>query len=185
MRIIGGKYKSRRIKVPAGLKVRPTADRVRESLFNILGGQFEGISVLDLFAGSGALGLEALSRGAETAAFVDNSPASLAIIKENIESLELEDYCRTVFANLEKGVGALTHKADGFNLIFLDPPYSKGLINTCLTLIDKASLISPGATAVAESATSEDLPKELGSWILTDQRIYGQTKLSFYEYSKK
>lgn len=161
------------------MRVRPTSDRVRESVFGILGDRVIGARVLDLFAGVGALGLEALSRGAETAVFVDNHPDSLAAIRRNIQTLGLETSTRLVRRDLMRGLGNWTEETP-FDLVFLDPPYGKKLVERALTGVLRVGLVASGAWAVAEFATRDEvIPPD--DWTLTDRRQYGGTVVAFFE----
>jgi len=180
VRIIGGKYRGRRVFVPRSLTVRPTADRVREAIFNILGAKVEGCRVLDLFAGSGALGLEALSRGAAAAVFVDKRPEALLAVKRNIELLGLKKSTRTFKIDLNKGPGPLRKESEPFDLVFIDPPYGRNLIQRTLDLISRFNLTTPEALVVAEHSHKENLHQVSENWLLTEQRIYGQTKVAFF-----
>ena len=180
MRIVGGTHRGRRLFVPKGLMIRPTADRVKEAIFNVLGPWIEGKSVLDLFAGSGSLGLEALSRGAREVVFVDNHPQSLAAIKRNIETLGLGDRARLMRLDLTRGPGRLAERADAFSLFFLDPPYGQNLAGHALNLIERNGLVDPEAVAVVEHSRRDSLDAlDESAWFLERERKYGQTKVSF------
>ncbi|MBW2060147.1 MAG: 16S rRNA (guanine(966)-N(2))-methyltransferase RsmD [Deltaproteobacteria bacterium] len=182
MRIIGGKYRGRRLIVPRGLAVRPTADRVREAIFNILGPGVEGRKVLDLFAGTGALGLEAMSRGAIRAVFVDKRPEALAAINRNIDALGLKESTRILKIDLNRGPGPLKNEAKQFDLVFMDPPYCEDLIQRALSMMVRFRLASPDTLVVAEYWRKEDLSQISKNWSLTEERIYGQTKVVFFVY---
>ena len=123
MNIIGGIYKGRTIAIPKGAKIRPTSNKVREALFNILGGKVPDAAVLDLFAGSGSLGLEALSRGARRAVFVDNDSRCINTIKKNIKKLGIEGDIKVMQLNAAQGIKKLHNNEAKFDLIFMDPPY--------------------------------------------------------------
>jgi 16S rRNA (guanine966-N2)-methyltransferase len=179
MRIIGGQCKGHRLFVPRGMRVRPTSDRVRESVFSILGDRVTGARVLDLFAGAGALGLEALSRGAEAAVFVDHHPDSLAAIRRNIQSLGMDASARVVRRDLGRGMGGWKEEAP-FDLVFMDPPYGKGLVERALAGIAKAGMVVPKVLVVAEFSTRDNMTPPDG-WSLIDQRQYGDTVVAFLE----
>ncbi len=185
MRIIGGALKGRRIGVAEGMLSRPTTDRVRESLFNILehgARPCEGARVLDLFAGSGALGLEALSRGALFALFVEDHAAARAAIRRNVEALTLEGRTR-IFRRDATKLGARPGTLpQPFDLIFCDPPYRKGLGLPALASALQGDWIAENAVIVLEQAGEEaiDLPEGL---TLTDTRSYGDTTLLILEKS--
>jgi len=129
LRIIAGEFKGKKLTSVRGKTIRPTADRTRESMFNILSHRIPGTIVLDLFAGTGALGIEALSRGAESAVFVDNSRGSLSVIRRNVESCALDDRVNIIKWNIEKNLNCLKAVKPGFDLVFIDPPYHRNLLN--------------------------------------------------------
>ncbi len=189
MRIISGWAKGRRLFTPPGRTqaIRPTSDRAREALFSILGSRCEDSRVLDLFAGTGALGLEALSRGAREVVLVDFHRQALDLIKRNIEAcLPHPDgsSIHVVRHDLRKGLPAsLTSRSDenAFDLIFLDPPYSKGLSLKILESISNSNMYNDDALIIAEERSSESLPDQCGKLNLTDQRTYGDT--GFWLYS--
>lgn len=179
MRIVGGKFKGRRLFVPRGLDVRPTADRVREAVFSILAAEVEGARVLDIFAGTGALGLEALSRGAARAVFVDRRSQALKTIKRSVEALGLEGSARIVRTDLSRGPGGLRQETGPFDLIFMDPPYGKGLVAPALDMAVRLGLAGPETQAVVEQSCRED-PLRIGpDWTMTQERVYGRTRVSF------
>lgn len=183
MRIITGSARGCRLKTPKGAEVtRPTADRVKESLFNILGTLVPGRKVLDIFAGTGNLGLEALSRGAETAVFVDKATAKL--IAENLAFTRLTEKAVVrsgdVFAELTRQASA---KAE-FSLIFCDPPYHKGLWQQALRQIDGSQglMAANGILVVEHGADENDMP-ELSRLKLVHNRRYGHTtQISFFQW---
>lgn len=184
MRIVGGQFRGRRLLAPKGLATRPMTDRVRVALFSILGDEVRGRRVLDLFAGTGSLGLESLSRGAAAAVFVDKRPEAVAAIRQNIEALGLApDAARVVRADLAKGPGPLKGLS-GFDLIFVDPPYGQGLIPVALALLTRCGLASEQALLVAQHRNTEVLAGIIAGWCLTDQRKYGQTVISFFAAEK-
>jgi 16S rRNA (guanine(966)-N(2))-methyltransferase RsmD len=178
MRIVAGRFRGRRLESPESRRIRPTSDRVREALFSIIASRVVGASVLDLFAGTGALGLEALSRGAAQAVFVDQGADAVRIIRANIQRLGVEDQV-TVFQGAVSRV--IRRLADGralFDLIFMDPPYGKGYIGTALPLL--AGLVQPEAMLIAEHSAKEVPPDGSVAWSFLETRVYGDTALSFY-----
>lgn len=188
MRIISGFAKGRRLFTPPGRTqaIRPTSDRAREALFSILGSRCENSTVLDLFTGTGALGLEALSRGAQKVTLVDFHRQALDLVKKNIEACRPFPDSITVHVmrhDLRKGLPpslATSSNAGQFNLIFLDPPYSKGLCVKVLEAISNSNIYTNDALIVAEERSSESLPELCGQLTLTDQRTYGDTGFWFY-----
>jgi 16S rRNA (guanine966-N2)-methyltransferase len=177
MRIIAGALGGRRLKVPRGRRVRPTADRVKESIFSILGDRFEGARVLDLFAGSGALGLEALSRGAREVDFVESDPIAARALLENIAALGCGERARLVRGSVER---ALHAAACEFDLVFLDPPYGAGLAAGTVELLGRGAWVSPQGLVVAEHSRRDELPEIAGILARIDRRRYGDTEVSFY-----
>ncbi len=184
MRIVGGKFSGRTLHAPSGLAVRPTGDRVREALFNILEhGDYpiEGARVIDLFAGSGALGLEAISRGAVYALFVEEGAASRAAIRRNVEGLALTGATR-IFRREATKLGDIPAGITPFELAFLDPPYDRGLAPPCLRALVEGGWLAEDASLVVETRDSEALDWPPG-FTLVDERTYGDTKLWFLKHA--
>lgn len=153
MRIIAGTAKGRKLIAPPGESTRPTSDYVKESMFNIIQFDIEGREVLDLFCGSGQLGLEALSRGASKAVFVDMSAAAIGAVKKNITALGMESQGRAVTGEVMQFLAGYREKAD---LIFLDPPYRSALLNKALKRIAEIDILRPGGIIVCECAKEDD-----------------------------
>lgn len=206
MRVISGYAKGLRLKSPSGRKIRPTSDRAREALFSILGESIRNAIILDLFAGTGALGIEALSRGARHATFVDNNPDALVLIKKNLQLLP-----KNISYNSEGGISSnedlsssvspsftitkcdlrnesfftkIVRKSapNCFNVIFLDPPYAKGLSLQALTCLDRSNLLCDGGIIVAEDTPGTELPEVFKTLTVVDKRRYGDT--GFWLYKK-
>ena len=177
MRIIGGKYRGRVLATFDGESVRPTADRVKESLFNILALRFYGARVLDLFAGSGALGLESLSRGAAEVVFNDKSKDSLAILKKNLRALKLEEGREAKLYNLD-AENYLDYERRPFDLIFIDPPYALEIGVRAVQKIAQKGLLAEDGVLVFE----RDVPfeGEVDGLEKYDERRYGRTILTFF-----
>ncbi len=184
MKVIGGTARGRKLKVPKGLTVRPTAARVKESLFNILPHDFSGLRVLDLYAGSGNVSIEALSRGAVEAVLVDESARSAAVIRENLTRLELIQRAQVWIVPVARALRKLDKAGEKFDLIFLDPPYERGLVKTTLEAIGQGVLLNPAAIVVVEHSGREAVKPSYGALILNDQRRYGDTLLSFFDRSQ-
>lgn len=178
MRIIAGNCKGRNIAAPKGLDTRPTLDRVKESLFGIIQFQLYGKAVLDLFAGSGNLGLEALSRGASFAAFNDSSREAVKIIRANVEKLGFNDKALILNADYLQAISSLS--ARRFDIVFLDPPYRAGLCEKALCTLAASGILNADAMIIAES-DAHILPQQSGPLELYDRRIYRDTALSFYK----
>jgi 16S rRNA (guanine966-N2)-methyltransferase len=181
MRVISGQAKGRRLKTPKGREVRPTADRVKEALFNILPRDLTGRRVLDLFAGTGNLSMEALSRGAAESVLVEISRDAAKLIEENLRSLGFTARSRVLTASVFKTVRRLARGGESFDLIFLDPPYEQGLVGETLKTIAKEPLLGENGVMVAEHSVREKVEERYGALVLTDRRRYGDTELSFFQ----
>ena len=177
MRITGGIGRGRKLKVPAGSKVRPTSDKVKQALFNILGERISGSVFLDLFAGAGGIGIEAQSRGAGHVVFVDGSRESLSVIKQNIEVLELRDLAQIIAAKAES---FLKRPSGPYDIIFLDPPYKMELA-PLLSQIAQAGVLKPGGIVVAEHFKKQPSPVQAGELEIYREAVYGDTVLAFYK----
>jgi 16S rRNA (guanine966-N2)-methyltransferase len=179
IRIIGGELKGRKLVTVPGIKTRPTADRVRGSIFNILGYRVRNASVLDLFAGTGAMGIEALSRGAESVVFADDKPAALGALKKNIKNCSLENRTRTIKWNILKNLNILHTYKPAFNLVFIYPPYDKNMLQPTLSNLGLSRCLANGATVVIEHSTLEPIAENPPGFNISDQRRYGKTLVSF------
>jgi 16S rRNA (guanine(966)-N(2))-methyltransferase RsmD len=180
LRIISGTLKGRRLASFKGRSVRPTSDRVRESLFNILTVLWEGKTVLDLFAGTGALGIEALSRGASHVIFVEHDVHAHRVLGKNIALLDLTDRCTILKLSAEAGIGLVKKKRQQCDIIFLDPPYDQQLADRTVSLLAEHDMIGNGGVIVVEHHVREVLSDCYGKLIMSDQRVYGNTGLSFF-----
>jgi len=187
LRITGGQFRGRALAEPPDNRVRPTSDKVRQAIFNILahndfGFELAGAKVIDVFAGTGALGLEALSRGAGFALFVDDNAESRALIRRNVEALNLTGVSK-IWRRDAADMGPLGAGAGGpFNLVFLDAPYRKGLTERALASLAAGFWLAPGALAVAETAADETAATPDG-FTLLDTRSYGETALYIFASS--
>ncbi|MBI1920166.1 MAG: 16S rRNA (guanine(966)-N(2))-methyltransferase RsmD [Geobacter sp.] len=183
MRVISGTARGRKLLSLKDERVRPTADRIKEAIFNILASRmssFDGLRVLDIFAGTGNLGIEALSRGATQGIFVDNHRESTAIIRKNLEALGFADRSLVIMQNVQLAINTLDRKGEQFDLAFLDPPYGKGLVEKTLELLSSSPLLAPEAIIVAELGYREELPQRIGHLEEFDRRRYGDTAVSFW-----
>ena len=180
MRIITGKARGLHLNVPKNYDVRPTADRVKESLFNIIGSKAVDAAVLDLFAGSGNLGLESWSRGAKFVQFVDNSRVSLKLTDCNIRKCRAEADCKVLKHDAEAALDLLYKQGQRFDLIFVDPPYNKGWVQKILVKLAKCPLLEEQGWLIAEHSAHDDISGALpeGYEIFRSQQ-YGETVLSF------
>jgi 16S rRNA (guanine(966)-N(2))-methyltransferase RsmD len=170
-----------RLTAPHGIATRPTTDRVKEALFSILGSgnQLEGMHVLDLFAGSGALGIEALSRGAAHVSFVEKSRPALESIRQNLTHTKFTDRANLLNMDVRQALERFTRNGTRFDLILIDPPYQSDIYLEIINRIEK-NLLTKGGVLVAESSTRIPLPAHIGSLSRYDRRIYGDTALEFY-----
>ena len=178
MRVITGSARGRKLVSPEGNDVRPTTDKVKESIFNIIQFDVQSACVLDLFAGSGQLGIEALSRGAESAVFVDNSRKSLEIVKKNIDVCKFTDSAETVLGDASSYLVSCRKK---FDIVFLDPPYHKDLCVNALGLL--SSVLNEDAIVICETQNDEVLPEECGNLIISKVYSYSSIKLTVYRQS--
>ncbi len=179
MRIISGTSKGRKLVTPKRYSVRPTSDRVKESLFNILGGEIEGKVVLDLFAGTGNLGIEALSRGAKRVIFVEKGRQALRLIQTNLNQFGLGDQSEIIPKDVNRAIGILKQRGECFDLILMDPPYEKGLIQITLIKLNTHPIYHGDSILVIEHDRREPLPRLPEGWNLIRQQKIGDTLLSF------
>ncbi len=185
MRIIAGEYSSRRIDAPKGNATRPTLDKVREAVFSSLGTWFEGGCFLDLYAGSGANGFEALSRGMDNAVFCDISGAAMAVIKNNAKALGCTEQCRFLHMKDTKALQILNEEGMAFDLIYLDPPYMKQHNADILLYIDREGMLKEDGRIVIESSASDAYEEQYGSLMRYKEVRYGITKISYYRRRQK
>jgi 16S rRNA (guanine966-N2)-methyltransferase len=180
MRVIGGELKGRRLLVPRGGKIRPTSDRVREAIFDILGPAWNFQRVLDLFAGTGSLGIEALSRGTPEAVFVEQGKGIITILRGNVKALGLKSRTWVLPLTVKRGIAVLGEKEEVFDLIFMDPPYNKGLVGKTLEEISGRAIVVSRGFVVAEHSPREEIIPPPGL-VLSQQRRYGDTAVSFFQ----
>ncbi len=182
MRVIGGKFKSRRLLFPKTKLIRPATDRLKETIFNTLGQDLSGLRVLDAYAGTGSLGIEALSRGAEHVTFVDHSPLAIRYIHDNLENLGLNFQAQVLKMDALKAISYLKKRQESYDVMFIDPPYNQGLVKKTLLWIDRFDILHTHGKIVIEHARQEDLPSVKGL-LLDRTNRYGITCLSFlYRY---
>ncbi len=179
LRIIAGNFRGRRLRAPRGLRIRPTSDRLRESIFNIIGPDIQDQKIIDLFAGTGAMGIEALSRGAEYGVFIDKNPLALTCVRTNITPLVAERRWRIIRWDAGRSLRCLSALEMRFGYAFIDPPYGKGLAERALKNLIAADVMQPGGLIVLEHHQREEvkpLDKDMTLW---DQRRYGKTLVTF------
>lgn len=187
MRVIGGTARGHRLASIAGREIRPTPDRVREALFSILysrKGVLTGGKILDLFAGSGALGIEALSRGATHAWFVDSSREAAGTIRDNLERCGFSDRATVITRDVREALTTVGG-AGPFDVIFADPPYNRDQATRLLEGIERQGLLDTSGWLCLETAAADPVPPRVGALLHLDQRRYGLTMLHFYHYSSE
>ena len=179
MRIISGTSKGRKLVTPRSQSLRPTSDRVKESMFNILQDDIVGKVVLDLFAGTGNLGIEALSRGAKKTIFVEKGRQALRLIQRNLTQFGLEERSEILPKDANRAIGILKQKGESFDLILMDPPYQKGLIQKTLMTLNSHQIYHKDSILVIEHNRREPLSTVMEGWNLIRQRRIGDTLISF------
>ncbi len=181
MRVIAGSLGGRHIKAVPGNSTRPTLDKVKESIFNAIGQYFDDDIILDLFAGSGNLGIEAISRGAKKCIFIEKSIHAHRIINENIDILKIRDYCEVYKIDAFIALDLLKNKGYCFDYIFLDPPYKNQKINEILTKLVDKNLLNNNAKIIVECLKQDELISEYKDLRFLKQYIYGITKISIFK----
>lgn len=175
MKVITGSLRGRNLETLGGDDVtRPTTQATKEALFSSIQFEIEDKKVLDLFAGSGQLGIEALSRGARVCTFVESNKSAYKIIENNLEKCKITDKANLVFSEAK----SFLMKKDNFDISFLDPPYHKNLVTDSLPLL--TNMMSENGVIICETAKDEELPEEVNSWQISKQKKYGKTKLTYY-----
>jgi 16S rRNA (guanine966-N2)-methyltransferase len=176
VRVVAGAYGGRRLAAPDGSATRPTSDRVREALFSVLGTSVQGARVLDLFAGSGALGIEALSRGAASAVFVDRAPRAIGAVRANLAALGIDADVRRIEARA--WLRTASARSEAYDLVFLDPPYRRAAELGRELSEGLAAVLAPGARVVTESDRRDPLELDLP---VADERRYGDTVIRIHD----
>ncbi len=183
MRVISGSARGLKIKAPKGLDTRPTIDRIKESLFNIIADDLYDINFLDVFSGSGGIGIEALSRGAREAAFIDFSRESVDVISENLKAARLYERAYIIKSDVFAAVSRLGREKRKFDIIFMDPPYKKGFVEEVLTAIENADILSENGFIIAEQASEEpDILTE--NFYVFRIKKYNKIKMTFIRRDK-
>ncbi len=185
MRVVSGKCKGHPLKAVPGMSTRPTTDKVKEAIFNIIGPYFDGGIALDLFGGSGGLGIEALSRGMDKAIFVDRNGKAVQTIRQNIESCKLAEQAEIYRNDAERALKALLKRELSFDLILLDPPYKDQKIVSLMSIIDTHGLLKKTGIIMAEHAVEVELPQQIGNLTRTKYENYGITAISIYKYEEQ
>jgi 16S rRNA (guanine(966)-N(2))-methyltransferase RsmD len=179
MRVIAGTVRRMPLVAPKGKNTRPTGDRAKESLFSIIGTKIVGARFLDLYSGSGAIGIEALSRGAECVVFVEQAKPALDAIRKNLDAAKFTNQAEVLAMPVLRAVLQLNQMNRQFDIVFLDPPYEKGWIDETISGLDKASVVGEKGIIIAETEKNLPLP-ETDVWILEQKRDYGRTRFLFY-----
>ena len=177
MRVITGKARGVQLKTPDGMQTRPTADRVKEALFSIINFDLPGAAVLDLFGGTGQLGIEALSRGAKSAVFVDQREDACKIIRENLRRTKLESQARVIRCDY---LDYLRRSREKFDIILLDPPYAEVFLENALKCITEIDILQSGGIIVAERPVEKELPFEFEGFTRSKDYKYGKILLTIY-----
>ncbi len=185
MRVVSGSCKGRPLKAVPGMSTRPTTDKVKESIFNIIGPYFNGGLAVDLFGGSGGLGIEALSRGIETCIFVDRDAKAVATIHKNLEACRFTEQAEVYRNDAERAIKAIAKRELSFKVIFLDPPYKEQKLKALIELIDSFRLVEDGGIIVAEHDAEVTLPELIGSFKLKRYESYGISAVSIYIHKEQ
>ena len=180
MRIIGGEFRGRRIKQPDRATVRPTKDRIREAVFNVIAEKVPGADILDVFAGSGAYGLEALSRGAKRATFIDRDELCASVISENIQALSVQERAKVIAADTAETLKFLGKNKERFDLVFADPPYNMNMARKALIMINQYDILNPSGFLILEHHSAETVPESEGDVSICRQKSYGDISISFF-----
>ncbi|WP_059053684.1 16S rRNA (guanine(966)-N(2))-methyltransferase RsmD [Paenibacillus senegalimassiliensis] len=182
MRVISGSARGRALKAVPGMGTRPTTDKVKEAIFSMIGPYFDGGAALDLFAGTGGLGIEALSRGMDKAVFIDKDAKSLETVRHNLQVTGLGEQAEVYKNDAERALKALAKREVLFDLIFLDPPYRLKHGDALMMQMDELKLLSPQATVVLEYESDYVYPARFGPFLQTRKAEYGETTVSIYAY---
>ena len=182
LRIIAGDLRGRKLRTGRGNKTRPTANRTREAIFNILASHVRGARVLDLFAGSGAFGIEALSRKADMAVFVDNDDESLLILQTNLNMLSLQHQTKIIRWNLIKNLNCLKSIPASFDLVFMDPPYNRNMIEPSLRNLHRSQSLAAGTLVIVEHSQQEPVKTNKMPYKSVDHRKYGKSLVTILDY---
>lgn len=185
MRVVSGSCKGKALKAVPGNSTRPTTDKVKEAIFNMIGPYFDGGVGLDLFAGSGGLGIEALSRGLEKVIFVDRDGKAIQTIYENIHKCEFDHQVEVYRNDAERAIKAVAKRELVFNYIFMDPPYKKQQLEKFLKMTDEHKLLSKNGAVICEHGSEIELPDTVGDFIKTKYEKYGIIAVSIYTYGEE
>lgn len=182
MRVIGGVLRGKRLVSVPGNRTRPTSDRLRETVFNVLGSRVKETFVLDLFAGTGALGIEALSRGAAQAVFLDHRLEAVEVIRRNVASCRLESRARIYRWDVLRNLNILKASPEPFSLVFMDPPYERGMVAPTFLNLSRCGCLQDRCDIVAEHASGEPVSNPPAGYELLDRREFGKTLVSIFRF---
>ena len=185
MRIISGKAKGRKILAPATMVTRPTLDRIKEAIFNILYDKAIDANVVDVFSGTGSLGLEAASRGAKKCYLFDRDDETFSRLEQNVKNLKFEDVCTPIKGDSYKSLEMLAKRGEQFDIIFIDPPYAKEMIPKAIEIVTNEKALKDDGIIVCKIDSGEDIYEGNEEIILTEKRKYGNTTVLFYEYTEE
>ncbi|MBR2990560.1 MAG: 16S rRNA (guanine(966)-N(2))-methyltransferase RsmD [Solobacterium sp.] len=185
MRIIAGIYSSRRLKAPEGYDTRPTLDKVRGAVFSSLGGFFDGGTILDLYGGSGAVSLEAISRGFERAVICDKSKTAVSVIRENADALGVSESCRILQMSDMKALQMLAEEKAVFDLVYLDPPYEKQHNEDVIRYLEEHCMLRNGSRIVVECLKEDPMPDAVGNVSRYKRAEYGITAIVYYRFNEE
>ncbi|MDQ0231292.1 16S rRNA (guanine(966)-N(2))-methyltransferase RsmD [Metabacillus malikii] len=184
MRVVSGKFKGRQLKAVPGVTTRPTTDKVKEAIFNMVGPYFDGGISLDLFAGSGGLGIEAISRGIELSIFVDREMKAIQTIHKNLEICQAKDFSEVYRNDAERALKAIIKRELQFDLIFLDPPYKQQKLKALISLMNENQLLKENGYIVTEHDASITLPPAIGKYTQIKHETYGMSSVTVYGNSR-
>lgn len=180
MRVISGQFRGRKLEKLEGMDIRPTSDRVKESLFNMLGARLFDCAFLDLFAGTGGIGIEAYSRGATQVVFIDESAKSIKVLKTNLEKLQIQEQVEVYNTDYINAINKLASDNRKFDIIFIDPPYLKGYAQNALVQLADNKVLKEDAIVIIEHDIQDKMPESAGNLNMQRQKKYGNTMLSLY-----
>jgi 16S rRNA (guanine966-N2)-methyltransferase len=182
VRIIAGKAKGRKLIPPATMETRPTLDRVKEAMFSAIQGYIQDAVVVDVFAGTGSLGLESASRGAKEVYLVDKSSATYPLLKQNVENLKFGDFCTPLNMDSYEALNMLSKNGKKFDIIFIDPPYCKEMIPEAMKIVKENDILNKDGVVVTKIDTIEEIYEGYEDLKLTKNKKYGNTTVCFYQY---
>lgn len=185
MRVIAGIAKGRKLLPPEGMVTRPTLDRVKEAMFSMIQNYILDAVVVDVFSGTGSLGIEAASRGAKKCYLIDKNPTTFSALKKNVENLKFEHLCKTLNGDSYEILKKLGKSGEKFDIIFIDPPYAKEMIPPTIKIVEEYSMLKKDGIIMCKIDSGEDIFKGDGDIILTKQRKYGNTTVLLYRYGEE